>query len=132
MPRLSLMDQLMRMIGEPTKAERDAKKLNVKFDAQLFMQMCQLLHKQAPPHTPILVMEAAPSTDDTECEFLCYAKSSRKKNMKFEMTEVAEKDMHKLLVELRNSMVAQKQPHWKGMKLTVDVPNDKYQVDFKY
>lgn len=133
---MALIDLVRRFFELPTRAERDAKRLNVKLDAELFMRMCRTLYEQAPKDSPLLVMDARLSLeetdDDADCELECYIKKSSGKNVRFTPSDEAKADICARLRELRNSMERQKQPRWKGLKLTVDVPADKYNADFKY
>lgn len=137
---MALIDLVRRFFELPTRAERDAKRLNVKLDAELFMRMCRTLYEQAPKDSPLLVMDARlplekNGTDENgadDCALECYVKKSSGKNVRFAPSAEARADLCARLRELRDSMERQKQPRWKGLKLTVDVPADKYNADFKY
>lgn len=136
---MHFIDMVRRFFELPTRAERDAKKLNVKLDAQLFIQLCHTLYAEAPKDSSLLVMDARVPLEDAAaadaaagCELDCYVKKSSGKNVRFAPSPEARTKICGWLRELRDSMEKQKQPRWKGIKLTVDVPGDKYNADFKY
>lgn len=132
---MAFVDLVRRFFELPTRQERDAKKLNVKLDADLFMNVCKTLFEQAPKGSTILVMEARLPLAEAEGhtdELECYVKKSTGKNARFTPSVEATQKLLNWMHELRDSMERQKQPRWKGCKLTVDVPGDKYNADFRY
>lgn len=137
---MGLFDKLRSMLDVPSRNERaEAALQNVQLDAKLFQNLCLTLHSQAPANSPILILEAQlempegkEERAEISCDVECHVKKSSGKNAKFALTAEAEGNICGWLHELRDSMVRQKQPKWKGIKLTVDVPADKYSADFRY
>ncbi len=128
------LDRLRDFFETPDRAAYRAQQLKVKLDAELFMNLCKTLYAEAPKGSALLVMEARLPVreEDGKADMECYVKKSSGKNAKYVPGQEAENKLWGWLRELRESMVAQKQPAWKGIKLVVDVPGDKYNADFKY
>ena len=132
---MSFGDQILHFLGLSTRQEKLRKKLNVQLDGQVFMQICRILLEQAPKGSQILIMEARMPFEQTATiknEMDCYIQKSAGKDKKFMPSMQAEDELYALLDQVRDSMVEQKHPRWKGIKMVVDVPGDKYNADFKY
>lgn len=142
---MGLFDTMRGLLDVPSRKERaEAELKNVQFDANLFRNLCLTLHSEAPQNSPILILEAelemppmSPIPEGTEttassCTTECHVKKTSGKNAKFSLSPEGEEKICGWLHELRDSMMRQKQPKWKGIKLTVDVPGDKYNADFRY
>ncbi len=130
---MDFIDRVRWFFNKPTRAERDRQKLNLQLDARLFSDMCLTLHKEAPKDSPLLVMDVRILFEEKKpYELECHVKRSTGKNVRFAPSPEAEERLFTALDKLRASMEEQKQPRWKGCKLTVDVPGDKYNVDFRY
>lgn len=132
---MSTGDQIRRFFGLPTKQERLQKKLNVQLDGQQFMRICRVLLEQAPKGSETIIMEARmpfEQTADVKNEMECCVKKTAGKDKKFVPSMQAEDELYELLEQVRESMVNQKHPRWKAIKMIVDVTGDKYNADFKY
>jgi len=134
---MSFSDWVSRhFLERPSWHKWSKKKVNIDLDGELFMKMCKTLYSEAPKNSEILVMEASlPLGEDAFSpyrEMNCHAKKSNGKKAKFIPSEQATQKLFELLQELRESMKRQNHPVWRGFKITVDVPNDKYNADFEY
>jgi len=133
---MSFSDFVNRFLLErPSRQERDRKKVNIDLDGELFMRMCKTLYSEAPKGAEILVMEAKlPLWEDdaSHRKINCFVKKSTGKNVKFIPSAQATQSLFEMLQELRESMKRQNHPVWKGFKIIVDVPMDKYTADFEY
>lgn len=128
---------LVRRLAGPGRAEREAQRLSKQLDGRLFMQLCRELRLEAPKDAPLLVMQARLSAQAAEdpaagCELDCYIKKSTGKNVRFTLSAGAQARVCACLRELREALEAQRQPRWKELRLSVDVPGDKYHADFRY
>ena len=130
---MSLTDSISRHLTFFRQPSRQAE-ISANLDKELFMKVCKALYQEAPKGAEILFMKAKlPLEDDMEHrEMSCHAMKSNGRKSKFTPSPEGVMDLFELLEELRDSMERQNLPAWKGFKITVDVPKDKYNADFDY
>lgn len=133
----SFIESIEEFFKNPRGFRKRIGKPDVKVDPALFMKICHTLHAQAPQNSAVLVMEvdmppAEKNQPAVDPVFTCFVKKSEARDQKFTISDTAAQQVHRFLIEVRDSMVSQRALPWKSCKLTVDVPMNKYHTDFKY
>ena len=136
---MGFFDWVSRMFSErPSSGKRDQKKAeeNLNLDGELFVKICKILYSESPEGSGVLVMEAnLPFGDDASSpyrEMSCHVRHSDDEITEFTPSEEAAQSLFELVYELREAMNRQNHPVWRGFKIIVDVPQNKYNADFIY